>query len=181
MKTVFQYSCPCMKYELTKKNIKEFQIKYNVSNEFLESFYENNKKTFLENVYSFIHLNHSNLIKYQGIDFHYNNENIRKPHIYVHMDLNDNTNEVIKTIINDLHNEYETNWIKNRVPRLMTIIKNQIKKDNDVFQQALKSYESNHNINTTETMLHILSNQILWYYDDISFLTNRNRYDFANN
>lgn len=177
MEKIFEHCCPCMKYELTKKNIKEFQIRTNVSNEFLESFYENNKKTFLETVYLHIKLNHSSMIKQQGIDFHYNDSNIRIPHIYILLDLNDNTNKNIDTIITDLHNEYQTNWMQYRVPRLMTIIKTQMK-DNEIFQQALKSYKNNHNSINTETMIHVLSNQILWYYDDISFLINRNRYDF---
>ena len=173
---MFEYSCPCMKYELTKKNIKEFQIKYNVSSEFLESFYENNKKTFLETIYSYMHLKHSNLIKHQGIDFHFDNDNVRKPHIYIHLDLNENTNQVVKTIINDLHNEYETNWMQYRIPRLMTIIKNQMN-NNATFQQALKFYENKHNSINCELMMHVLSNQILWYYDDISFLNNRYKYN----
>lgn len=179
METIFECSCPCMKYELTKKNIKEFQIQYNVTDEFLESYYENNKKTFLETVYSYIHLHYPNIIKQQGINFHYNKMDVRKPHIYVHIDLNEDTNTVIKKIINDLHNEYETNWKQYRVPKLMTIIKNQINKNDETFQKALKFYQSNHNSNNTETMIHILSNQILWYYDHISFLINRNKYDFT--
>jgi len=177
METIFQYSCPCMKYELTQNNIKEYQIKYNVSNEFLENFYENKKKTFLEVVYSYIRLNHSNIIKHQGIDFHYNDDNIRKPHIYIHTNLNENANQVIEVIVNDLQNEYTTNWIHHRVPRLMTIIKNQMK-NNETFQQALTSYKTKNNSISTDAMMHVLSNQILWYYDDISFLTNRNKYDF---
>lgn len=175
METVFVCSCPCMIYELTKKNIKEFQITYNVSNEFLESFYENNKKTFLETVYSYIQLKYS-IIKQQGIDSHYV-EDIRRPHIYIHLDLNDNTNNIIKTIIDDLNDEYEKNWIQFRVQKLMTIIKNGVR-NNVTFQQALSFYENKHSSQDTERMMHVLSNQILWYYDEISFITNRHKYDF---
>jgi hypothetical protein len=91
--------------------------------------------------------------------------------------LTNHANQVVKTIINELQNEYETNWIKVRVPRLMTIIKNQMK-NNETFQQALTSYKTKNNSISTDAMMHVLSNQILWYYDDISFLTNRNKYDF---
>lgn len=177
MNTVFEYSCPCMKYELTKQNIKEFHIKYNLNKEFLENYYETNKKTFLETIYTYIHLNHSNTIKHQGIDFHYDDDNIRKPHIYIHVDLNDRANEFAKTLINDLHNEYNTNWIQFRIPKLMTTIKNQMN-SNGMFSEALNAHRNSHSSIDTETLLHVLSNQILWYYDDISFLTNRHKYDF---
>jgi hypothetical protein len=178
MKTIFEASCPCMKYELTKMNIKEFQIKHYIDNEFLEVYYENNNKTFLETVYSFIRIKYSNIIKKQGIDFHFNHDNVRKPHIYIHLDLNDNTNKIVKEVINDLQKEFETNWIKPRVPRLTTIIKNKVVNDNPTFQQALICYENKHDSSNTKTMMHVLSNQILWYYDNISFITNRHKYDF---
>jgi hypothetical protein len=84
----------------------------------------------------------------------------------------------VKEVINDLQKEFETNWIKPRVPRLTTIIKNKVVNDNPTFQQALICYENKHGSTNTETMKHVLSNQILWYYDNISFITNRHKYDF---
>lgn len=178
MDVIFTASCPCMKYDLTKKNIKEFQIKYYVDDEFLESYYENNKTTFLETVYSYIHIKYSNIIKKQGINFHFNDDNVQKPHIYIHLDLNDNTNKLVKEIIDDLQHKFDTNWIKPRVPRLTTIIKNKAVKDNNTFQEALKCHENKHGSLNTNQMMHVLSNQILWYYDNISFVTNCHKYDF---
>lgn len=180
MDEIFEYSSPCMIYELTKQNLKEFQIKLNVTKAFSEIFYENAKKTFLEVVYCYLHTKHSNIIQSQGIDYHFDDDNVRKPHIYIHLDLNDNINQNMKIIIDDLHNEYETNWIKYRIPRLMTVIKHQMINDtNDTnFQQALKLYQDKHDFKDCNLMMHVLSNQILWYYDDISFLTKRHKHDF---
>lgn len=177
MDTVFEFSAPCSKYELTKKNIKEFQIKHKLSQEFLEIYYEHNKQTFLECVYTYIRLTYSNVIKEQGVDFHYDDSNTRTPHIYIHVDLNENANKVVQTIIDDLHKQFLTQWVKSKIPKLMTIIKHKLN-DNDTFQHALESYRSKHGVEKTKTFQHVYSNQILWYYNDISFLSNRHKYDF---
>jgi hypothetical protein len=176
MDRIFVHSAPCLNYELAKQNIKEFQILFNINNEFLESYYENNKKTFLECVYTYIRHNYINTIRKLGIGFHYD-DNMRYPHIYVHLDLNDNTNKVIQKIVDDLENQYRTNWIKFRIPKLMTLVKNQMKKDKS-FQEALESYVTHHGKNDTDTLLHVYSNHIKWYYDDIAFCVKRNKYDF---
>lgn len=179
MDKIFVYSAPCLKYELAKKNIKEFQISYKVSNEFLESYYESNKKTFLESVYAYIRDHYFNIIRKLGIGFHYD-ENTRYPHIYIHLDLNNNTNQVIQEIVDVLDTQYKNNWIKFRVPKLMTLIGNQMKTDKK-FQEALQGYQTHHSKNDTDTVLHVYSNHIKWYYDDISFCVKRNKYDFQQN
>lgn len=176
MEKVFVHSSPCLNYELAKKNIKEFQITYNISNEFLESYYESNRTTFLECVYTYIKNNYFDVMRKLGIGFHYN-ENTRYPHIYIHLELNNNTNQVIEQIVDDLDSQYINNWIKFRIPKLMTLIRNQMKDDNN-FQEALQSYQTHHDKNKTDTLLHVYSNHIKWYYDDISFCVKRNKYDF---
>ena len=176
MNNVFTYSAPFLHYDLTKESKKEFQIKYNVNNEFLESYYESNKKTFLECVYAYIKEKYSDVVRKQGIDFHYN-EDERYTHIYVHLDLNNSTNQVIQKIVDDLDDQYRTNWIKFRVPKLMTIIKNKLR-TNHIFHDALQKYQFKHGKDDTDKFLHVYTQQIKWYYDDISFCTKRNKFDF---
>lgn len=176
MDKVFIHSSPCLKYDLTKKNIKEFQIHYSLDYQFLETYYENNKKTFLETVYSYIEGKFSDVIRKQGIDFHYI-ESIRHPHIFIHLDLNHDTNQIIQKIINDLETQYHTVWIKQRIPKLMTLVTNSLNNQNNR-KTALESYKDRYGQLATDRALHIYKDHVRWYYDEISFYLSRNKYDF---
>ncbi len=176
MDKIFVFSAPCLKYDLTLRNIKEFQIKYNLNYDFLESYYENNKITFLQCVYSYIKKHYSDIIKKQGIDFHYV-ERIRHPHIYIHLDLNNTTNQVIQKLVDDLENQYKTKWIKQRIPKLMTLVINTLNYT-DNFETALESYKNKYGQLNTDNALHVYKDHIRWYYDEISFFLTRNKYDF---
>lgn len=171
MEHVFTYSSPCLEYALAKKFKKKFHINYNVDKYFLESFFDNTNKTFLECVYNYLHLHYNNLI---GISFYFD-ENGRTPYIYILVDLNDNTNKIIKNIINDLEIEYNNHWIKHRLPKLITILKNKLKSPSNL-DLSVKCFQNKYGYDRTQQALYVFYNQIMWYYDDLSFRMNRHKY-----
>lgn len=161
---IFRYSNP-MQYFLLEK-VKEYHIHYNVTSEFEEAYRDHNKRRFVSDVYRYVVDKYADSIKAEGMDECYHEDGVSK-YIYIHLDKTD-CDIQIKNIMNDLEVIYKTKWCKNQVPKLLSIVKNNLKSSR-IIAQAVSHYQHKHGFDKTQRALHILHNEIMpanYYFSD---------------
>jgi hypothetical protein len=153
---IFRYSTPIQYFLLGK--VKEYHIHYNVTLEFEEAYRDHNKRRFVSDVYRYVVDKYATSIKAEGMDECYHEDGISK-YIYLHLDKTD-CDVQIKNIMNDLEIMYKTEWCKNQVPKLLSIVKNNLKSSR-IISQAVSHYQHNHGFIETQRALHVLHNDII--------------------
>lgn len=149
---------------LLGKTVKEYHIHYDVPHKFEEAYRDHNKRRFVSDVYKCVVDKYADVLKAKGIDECYHEDGASQ-YIYIHLDAS-NSEQKIKDIMNDLHVMYRTQWCKNQVPKLVSIVKNVLKNYRSI-GQAVSHYQNKHGFDDTQRALHILYNDIIpsGYFD----------------
>ena len=106
----FTYMLPFIQTFLANRGLTEYHVVISATSEFKQAFKENTQTPFIEAVNNFVSTAYNKDIFYQDKSEEY---------IFLHFKTEVAEN-IVKRIVNDLQKQYESEWIKHRVPSLFS-------------------------------------------------------------
>lgn len=148
-KKIFRYTHPLIQWKTDIHH--EYHITAKVNNRFLQSFKENTQKYFLGEVFEFIKDTFALHRQSIGMDSYYN-EYGRQQYIWVHVPAKNAINDIL-AIIDKLHDKYYADWSHHNVPKLITLIKNQLQFDREYLASSVSHYQLNNGFDATQNAI----------------------------
>ena len=149
----FTYFLPFSQSHIAEKGLSEYHIQIHTDTHFLQGFYDNTKKSYIDVVYNFINEHFDKDIFYQGKIIEPNN------HLICLHCKSQNAEQIMKKIVNGLINQFNTNWIKQRIPSLFSIVYNELQNE-QYLVKSLSNYQNKNGYETTQFMIDV-------YFDHI--------------
>lgn len=161
---VFYITQPIGQYML-KEGTEEYHIYYDIYNDdefedyyFIQKYKSVTSKDFMEDVYKyFLELFEDKVVQH-GTDERYSEDGYEK-YIWIHLNKT-SAEKDLKDIRGALEEQYLSKWRFQRIPTLLTIIKNQLNR-REVLAYAVSDFQRRCGVVETQSILHILFNDIM--------------------
>jgi hypothetical protein len=141
-----------LQWSLQDQGLKEYHIMTTDDTRFLQAFSEGTGKRFVSAVLAFIEDNFRARCKRIERGVFYNGE--RKEYIWVHLP-ESTAHDDMTDIMAALREKYQKDWIKHRVRKLTTILKDHLEQDREYLAQAVSYYQRDNGFDAAANALHI--------------------------
>lgn len=160
---VFYINRPICQYFL-KEGSEEYHICYDVYNDdqdyyFIQKYKSVTSEDFMDDVYEYILERFKDKLIEHGTDERYSEEDQEK-YIWIHLNKS-SAKKDIQDILDSLEEQYLSKWRFQRIPTLLTIVKNKLTRSK-VLAYAVSDFQNRYGITETQNVLHILFNDIMF-------------------
>jgi hypothetical protein len=144
----FTYALPFIQTFLANRGLTEYHVYVKTTPEYKEAFRFNTQTNFTQMIDDYIANKYKKDIFYQGIG-----EDNNKEFIYLHFK-SEVAEAITQRITEDLKRQYETIWIKHRIPSLCLMVKHNLKQTL-YLANALSHYQKDNGFQEAQCMINL--------------------------
>ncbi len=151
----FTYALPFIQSFLANRGLTEYHIYIDASPQYVKAFLENTGEPFTTTVYDYIANKYKNDIFFQGIESDHDHGEF----ICLHFK-SESAESLTTSVVTDLRNKYDNEWITHRIPSLLTMIKHNLN-ETPYLANAISHFQNENGFEETQCLINV-------YFDHLS-------------